>query len=77
MKLTFFVVLILGLFLLSGIFEQKAYAYLDPGAGSYFFQIIIGILLGGLFTVKLFWRKMVSLFKNLFSRQKHDEQKQN
>ena len=29
-----------------------AYAYLDPGAGSYFLQIIIATLLGAMYAIK-------------------------
>lgn len=40
-----------------------AYAYLDPGTGSYLFQIIAAALLGMLFAFKIFWRKVVAIFK--------------
>jgi hypothetical protein len=46
----------------------KAYAYLDPGTGSYIFQLIIAALLGGLFAVKLFWNKIKISLKNLLSK---------
>ena len=53
---------------------QKAYAYLDPGTGSFFFQMIIAALLGGLFAVKLFWNGIRLFFKKLFSRMvQHDK----
>jgi hypothetical protein len=55
-------------FLFFGIFTQKAYAYLDPGTGSYLFQLIIAGVIGGLFAVKLFWTKIVLFFKKSFSR---------
>jgi hypothetical protein len=57
-------------FLFSGIFAQKAYAYLDPGTGSYIFQLIIAAAIGGLFVIKLFWTRIAPFFKNLFSRRK-------
>jgi len=44
------------------------YAYLDPGTGSYFLQLAIAALLGGLYAVKLFWKKIKAFFKNIFSR---------
>ena len=37
------------------IVPSKAYAYLDPGSGSYLLQIGLAALLGTLFAVKLFW----------------------
>jgi hypothetical protein len=33
-------------------------AYIDPGSGSYFFQLVIGGLLGAAVAVKLFWRRV-------------------
>jgi predicted membrane protein len=54
-------------------FTKKAYAYLDPGTGSYIFQMIIAFVIGGLFAIKLFWAKIALFFKNLFSKnQKND-----
>ncbi|MDD2672731.1 MAG: hypothetical protein PHW43_10005 [Syntrophales bacterium] len=57
----------LGLFffLLSA---QNAYAYLDPGTGSYFFQILIASLLAALFLIKNFWSNLVEQLKKLFSK---------
>ena len=49
---------------------HEAYAYINPGGGSYVVQIIIAILLGGLFIVKLFLNKIKNFFKSLFSRKK-------
>lgn len=54
---------------------QPAYAYLDPGTGSYFFQLIIATLLGGLFAVKLFWHRIKIFWKNLFFNRKNEEAK--
>jgi hypothetical protein len=38
-------------------------AYLDPGTGSFIFQMIIASVVGGLYTVKTFWRNIVKFFK--------------
>jgi hypothetical protein len=35
-----------------------AHAYVDPGTGSYVFQVLLGVLLGAVVAVKLWWRKM-------------------
>ena len=50
------------------IFPLKVYAYLDPGTGSYIFQLIIAAFVGGLFAAKLFWNKIKIFLKNLFSK---------
>lgn len=47
-----------------------AYAYIDPGTGSYFLQLALGALIGVLFTVRLFWNKIKIFLKNLFSQVK-------
>ncbi|OGM21132.1 hypothetical protein A2714_05680 [Candidatus Woesebacteria bacterium RIFCSPHIGHO2_01_FULL_38_9] len=46
------------------IFPESARAYIDPGSGSYILQIVIAGLLGASFTVKLYWKKIRSLFSN-------------
>ena len=51
-------------------FPQKAYAYFDPGTGSYFIQILAGFLLGALFIVKLFFHKVKAFFCLLLGRGK-------
>lgn len=50
------------------VFPPKAYAYLDPGTGSYFFQMLIGVAIGGLVGIKLFWKKI----KDFFNAKKED-----
>jgi len=60
--------LLTTLVLLHTITTQQAYAYIDPGTGSYILQMTIAALLAGLFTMKLFMNKIKTLFKNFFSR---------
>ena len=56
------------------VFSQMAYAYLDPGTGSYILQMVIATLLLGSLTVKLFWTKIKTFFRDLLSkRRKHGE----
>ena len=43
-------------------FPPPAYAYLDPGTGSYVFQLLIAGLAGSLFLVKLYWKRIVAFF---------------
>ena len=45
-------------------------AYLDPGSGSYLLQLIVAGLLGGMFVLRLSWRKVTSFFSRLFRRQR-------
>ncbi len=50
--------------------SREASAYLDPGSGSYMIQILIGLFLGGFFTLKLYWRKL----KGFFSKDKEGDE---
>jgi uncharacterized membrane protein YfcA len=45
----------------------NAYAYIDPGTGSYLLQLLIGALLGALFAIKVFWRKIKNVFQKFFA----------
>jgi hypothetical protein len=58
--------------LICPILLQLAYGYLDPGTGSYVLQLILGGLLGGLFAVGLFWKKVVAWFRHVFTRKRND-----
>jgi hypothetical protein len=50
-----------------------AQAYLDPGTGSYVVQLLIGSLLGGLFALGVFWRRVVTFVKGLFKHRSNGE----
>jgi len=50
-----------------------SHAYLDPGTGSIILQAVIGVAVGGLFAVGLFWSRVKTFFKNLFSKDKKHE----
>ena len=52
---TLFVVVVIGFWLLV---VPVANAYVDPGTGSYVFQVLIGIFLGAAVAVKVFWRRI-------------------
>ena len=52
---------------------QTIHSYLDPGTGSIILQAVIGVAVGGLFAVGIFWSRVKSFFKNLFSRGEKDE----
>ena len=54
-------------------FSQPLDAYLDPGTGSIILQAVIGVAVGGLFAVGIFWQRVKTFFTNLFSRgEKHE-----
>ena len=48
--------------------ETYVYAYLDPGSGSYLFQIILASLVGAAFAVKTFWVQIKEFLKRLFHK---------
>jgi hypothetical protein len=56
------------------IFPNQARAYLDPGTGSYLFQILIAGLLGSLFFIKSIIKKLKQFFKNLSVKKPVTEQ---
>ena len=45
------------------LFPSTAFAYLDPVTGSVLIQVIIGIFMGALITVKKWWRFVANLFR--------------
>jgi len=50
-----------------------SYAYLDPGTGSYILQMAMAALLGSLFAIKMFWKRIVAFFKGLVGGNKNEE----
>ncbi|MBN2351734.1 MAG: hypothetical protein JXD23_04120 [Spirochaetales bacterium] len=53
--------LFFGFFLLFAFVAECG--YIDPGTGSYFIQILIGVLAGGLFALKIFWKKIIAFLR--------------
>jgi len=39
---------------------EDVHAYIDPGTGSYVFQMLIAGLLGAAFAAKVFWRRIAA-----------------
>ncbi|MBA4320381.1 MAG: hypothetical protein C0412_18440 [Flavobacterium sp.] len=66
-------------FITLAILPLKADAYLDPGTGSYIFQIIAASIFGTLFILKSFWLKIIYTLKYKLSAknkcEKDDEKK--
>ena len=55
--------------------SNPAHAYLDPGSGSFIFQLAIGAILGGLVTIKFYFRKIKSFITGIFKKQdKHESE---
>ncbi len=44
------------------VFPSKVYAYLDPGSGSYIIQVLLGILFGASYLIKVYWGRIKSFF---------------
>ena len=62
-----------GLFLIVALqvtLSQNALAYLDPGTGSYIFQVLIAAFIGGLYTIKIYGQKIKDFFIGQFSKKK-------
>lgn len=45
-------------------------AYVDPGTGSYLIQMLIAAILGGMFALKMYWKKLTHLITSKFSKSK-------
>ena len=72
-----FILKVIFLFIFYVITAKRAYAYLDPGSGSFMFQLLVGAILGGLFTIKIYFKKIKLFFIKLFNKQKKDKNGQN
>jgi hypothetical protein len=46
----------------------KAPAYLDPGSGSFILQLLLAALVGSLFLVKSYWKRLGGFFRRLLRR---------
>jgi hypothetical protein len=52
------------------LFSVNTYAYLDAGTGSYFIQILIGFFIGGLYTIKIFWKNIKTFIVSITKKSK-------
>jgi hypothetical protein len=50
------------------LFPRHIYGYIDPGTGSYVFQIIVAAFVAISFAVKIFWHKIKNFFRGLFAK---------
>ncbi len=65
-----FAVVALVLVLISG----NAYGYIDPGTGSYLLQLLIAGVMGSLFVIGMFWRKVKAFFLSRFTKENPQEE---
>ncbi len=49
--------------------SRNAYAYIDPGTGSYLFQMAMASLLAATFVLRAFWGRIKAAFKGILLRQ--------
>ena len=42
---------------------QEAHAYIDPGTGSFVFQLMMAAFMGAVFTAKQWWKVVAGVFK--------------
>lgn len=50
----------------------RAAVYLDPGSGSFFIQLLVAGLMGALFFIGAYWRKVKAFILKLFGRTVED-----
>jgi len=50
------------------LFPVRIYSYIDPGTGSYIFQIIIAAFVAVSFAVKVYWHKIKKFLGQLFAK---------
>ena len=55
------------------VLAEDAFAYLDPGTGSYVFQMVAALLLSGAFMIKHYWRGLKAKFARTPPRESGDD----
>jgi len=64
----FFIRVFSGFVILSLIMTKSADAYLDPGTGAYFLQLLIAAVVAAGCSIKIFWTNISTSFKNFFKK---------
>ena len=49
-------------------FSRNAYAYLDPGTGSYMLQILVAAFAATFFAIKHYWMQIKAFINSIFKR---------
>lgn len=68
-----FIKLLLFITLIYLLAPGTAYAYIDPGTGSYILQILIAAFIAAAFAIRSFWENVKMFFRGLFKNQKEDK----
>lgn len=55
------------------VFPKPVQAYLDPGTGSYIFQLALGGVFAALFTLKQNWKRIQSFIQKLKTQKRANE----
>ena len=55
-------------FILLIIFQNPAYAYLDPGTGNMILQALVGLLAAGATAVSIYWQKFKIFMNKIFKK---------
>ncbi len=42
--------------------QLSGHLYLDPGSGSYILQLLLAAILGGMFAIKVYWKRIKAFF---------------
>lgn len=71
--MTIFDSLFLGIAFL--ILPQNAHAYIDAGTGSYIIQIFLAIAVGGLYSIKIYWKKLTGFFRQSSNKEEEYREK--
>ena len=50
------------------VLPKDGYGYLDPGAGSYVLQVLAAALLGTLFSLRIYWKRIKDFIKRTFGK---------
>jgi len=66
-------IVVLSITLLVTAGEGIAYAYLDPGTGSYVFQVLLAMLLGAFFTIKAYWQRLKIWLSSMLTKSSPDD----
>jgi hypothetical protein len=49
--------------------HHRFFAYIDPGTGSFVIQIVIAALAGCSLAIKIYWSKIKTFVRSLFSKE--------
>lgn len=67
--------ILISLFILVALAPKTTHAYVDPGTGSYVIQIILGTVLGGMFAIKMYSRKIKSFLGKFFTKKDDNKER--